>query len=202
MDLLGKVKGTFQGIFPHLWPFQHHRSPYQVENFSIMGRESHNLTKMIKEAMYIMINHSTRTFGSTSWPIYGMRSCLTPQMSNSNRPFHITRDPHHKLGKGMQGGLKIVSTHHNVCMWSSTISLVPHHLAQPMVPFVVSINVFNRPDEAMLFSWWKLVITWKLFCSEPWKTILLINWHNTISQPPTKHQTSTLDKMHNGWQPC
>ena len=58
----------------------HHTS---LDIFSILGRESCNLTRSIKEAMYIRANDPSlnRNTGSTSCPTYGMRSHLIPQNS-------------------------------------------------------------------------------------------------------------------------
>ena len=65
-----------------------------------------------------MIKHSTGILESTTCSTYGMMSCLTPQTSNSNRPFHITGpttyDQHYKLSKTAQG------TH---ALWKHTITV-------------------------------------------------------------------------------
>ena len=58
--------------------------PTIVGNFSIAGREDQNLTRTIKEAIYIGINNPplTRTLASTICHMYGIRFCLTPQKLN------------------------------------------------------------------------------------------------------------------------
>ena len=57
----GKVKGTSQGSFPiydHANTTGHHT---RVDNFSTVGRESHNFTRTIKEDMYIKVNDPSST---------------------------------------------------------------------------------------------------------------------------------------------
>ena len=74
-----------------------------VNKVTIMGRESHNLTRTTKEAMYIRVNDPSpkETLEGTSCHTYGMMSCSAPQTSSSSNsnitcgfsePFaHITR---------------------------------------------------------------------------------------------------------------
>ena len=59
---------------------------------TIVGRESHNLARTIKEAIYIRINGSSlnRNIERTSCPTYGMKPCSKPQTLNSNRPSDIS----------------------------------------------------------------------------------------------------------------
>ena len=97
-----------------------------------------------------------------------MRCCLTPQISNSSRPFY----PWGQRGTGRFTHC-VNTTYQWVGMWACIISLVPHILylmsliTQPMVPSVVIINIhkyniFYRPDEAMLFVMVKACVGLKI----------------------------------------
>ena len=64
-----------------------------VENISIVGRESHNLARTIKEAIYIWVTNPflNKKLGSTSCPTEGMRSYSTPHTLHTNRACNITQ---------------------------------------------------------------------------------------------------------------
>ena len=67
-----------------------------IDNFSIVGRETHKITKSIREAMYIgSMNHSfTGTLANTSCPTYGMSSCSTLLPSPPSQ-LHLSSCPPH-----------------------------------------------------------------------------------------------------------
>ena len=62
----------------------------RVDNFSVVGRVVHKITRTIKEAIYIRGNDPSfsRNIGKFQCPIYGKRSCSIPLTSISGGPFH------------------------------------------------------------------------------------------------------------------
>ena len=73
-----------------------------VDNFSIVGRESHNLTKTIKEGTFIRVNNPflNRKIGSINGCTYGMRSSTPPtsKLRNSTSYLCFTVPLIHKGG--------------------------------------------------------------------------------------------------------
>ena len=51
-----EIQGTSQGTFPNLRPFYTTGYYTRVTNFRIVGREAHNLTRTIEEAIFIRDN--------------------------------------------------------------------------------------------------------------------------------------------------
>ena len=110
-------------IHDHTNPTGHHAS---VDNFSIVGRESNNITRTIKDVMYIRFNvpSLSRSIGkSFSCPTYGMRFYSTPLTSDINKTppqlqVFTVHDPHPlRVGKGVHGA-------HTLCKHFTTIGLV------------------------------------------------------------------------------
>ena len=62
----------------------------KLENFSIVDRESQDITRSIKEAMYIRVNYplQTGTLENTSCTIFGMDCCRICQLSIYSDPIH------------------------------------------------------------------------------------------------------------------
>ena len=141
-----------------------------MHNFSIVGRESENITRSTKETLYIRLNDPSlnRSIRSFSCPTFGMISCSTPLTCNLNRPFHIfrcsfwiTHSP--SWWEGGAGSSQSVSTTHNsgyVCSPTSAISChniwhhVTHHTANGARCGEYKYwkyNIFHRPDEVILF---------------------------------------------------
>ena len=52
-----------------------------LENFSIVGREEQNLSRLIKDPMFIRVNSPflNKDIGKYHWPIYGKRFLLTTE---------------------------------------------------------------------------------------------------------------------------
>ena len=71
---------------------------FSVDNFSVVGREVHSITRTITEAMFIRvkIHTSAGTWASSSSPTSGMRSCKTPLPSipSNTHCFYSTVGPH------------------------------------------------------------------------------------------------------------
>ena len=121
-----------------------------------------------------MIYHSTAILDRFSCPTYWMRSCLTPEISNSKRPFHITKcptvhDPHHKVGKGACDLTLCANiSQHWIGMWSCINIFVQHHLAQvsliaqPMLPSLVSITFST--DQVKHYSFFLVKACLENFC--------------------------------------
>ena len=134
----------------------HHK---MVDNLSIVGRESHNFARIIKEPCISgpMIHPLTGMLGSTSCPTYGMRSCLTPPtpslIHHSTIPNAHCTWPTPLGCQGAQGAHCF--SHPASETWYHTMSFQVSLITQTMVPSVLSINivkynVFHRHNEAML----------------------------------------------------
>ena len=114
-----------------------------------------------------MIHPSTGTLESTSYPTYGIRSCLTSQTPTQKDPattpgVHYACPTSFRWSRGTQGA-HILCQH--ITMGRYVVlhePLVPYHLAlvfslaHSIVPFMVSINIskykiFHRTDDTMLF---------------------------------------------------
>ena len=127
----------------------------QLDNFSIMHRESHTIARTIMEALFIRVNDpsSMGMIASTSYPTYGIRSCSIPLTSTSNRHSQLGQLAHcarptTQVHQAVQGAhtLSTVSTVHkygssNITNFGAltTWHQVPLFL-QPVVPFMVNID--------------------------------------------------------------
>ena len=143
-----------------------------VDNFSIVSMETHDITRTIKESMYIRVNDPSlnSNIGSSNWLTFGMRSCKTTlSLVLRYQPLSCALQWAH-------------TGSHTVCITPILESMVLHQggvkpplwydlspFTHPLVPSVVSIilviiTFFFRLDEAMLFlAWQKFVCTYKYF---------------------------------------
>ena len=89
-----RLKGHFRAPFPMYDDANtsgHHTS---LENFSILGRESHNITRIIKEAMYIRVNDSSLNRNTGRYQLSYMWDEV---LFNTQDPQLQETFPHHHL---------------------------------------------------------------------------------------------------------
>ena len=102
-----------------------------VDN-SIVGREVHNITRTIKEAMYIRVNDSSLTgkLSSSNCPIYGMRSCSTPLPSTTSNSPSVDLTLWSHLPLLYRSRCYTACVVPTALVWSCTRWVPPHPLAQ------------------------------------------------------------------------
>ena len=121
-------------IYDHANTSGHHT---KWDNFSIVGREAHTLTRTIKEAMYIRANDSSfnRTLGSTSYPTYVMRSCSTPVTCTSNSPYHFNTG---SLCKDHNTSQQVCTEAHTLCSQCQQLLGMGSCSITILVPYIVA----------------------------------------------------------------
>ena len=96
MNILGETSRTFgEGCREYMRepsPIQVHRQltghQNSMHNFNILGREGQDLTRLIKEPIFIRVNDPTlnRNIGKFQLSLFGIGSCLAPLILK--QPFH------------------------------------------------------------------------------------------------------------------
>ena len=143
----------------------------RVDNFSIVVRETQNLTRTIKEAMYIRVNDLPLNKSIGKFQLSHIRDELqlsTPDqhlkmsLPHSSCPLHCPTSPF--VGQWCKGDTQLCSTLHNIgrhVVLYQQFGL--NHLApgvtfvNPLLPsvlstLIVSITFSHRPDKAIFLA--------------------------------------------------
>ena len=93
---LGKAQRTPKSPLPNHQHIQAKGHPISVDCFTIIGREAHDTTRTIKEAMYIQVYDPSLkgTYETTNFHTFGMRSYKT------HYHFILSNHTHHPSTQG------------------------------------------------------------------------------------------------------